>query len=89
MRRGKLKCSFCGKTADEVSKLVAGPRIVISRIHICDECVALINQIMSGESLSDMPTSKKSGSFLAKLKWRWLQVLRIGAIHEVEPEAAS
>jgi ATP-dependent Clp protease ATP-binding subunit ClpX len=29
-----LKCSFCRKTEDEVSKLVAGPDV-----YICDECV--------------------------------------------------
>ena len=38
---GKLKCSFCGKTEEEVKKLVAGPRV-----YICDECVATAAGIM-------------------------------------------
>jgi hypothetical protein len=34
-------CSFCGKTSDEVKKLIAGPSA-----FICDECVELCNDIM-------------------------------------------
>jgi ATP-dependent Clp protease ATP-binding subunit ClpX len=41
----KLVCSFCGKSAAEVSKLVAGPRV-----FICDSCVAEANRIMSDPS---------------------------------------
>ena len=33
-RDEKLKCSFCGKTQDQVKKLIAGPEV-----YICDECV--------------------------------------------------
>jgi len=33
MKRG-LRCSFCGRTADEVARLVAG-----ARAYICDDCV--------------------------------------------------
>jgi ATP-dependent Clp protease ATP-binding subunit ClpX len=40
--RSKLACSFCGKRAAEVSKLVAGPRV-----FICDTCVAEANRIMN------------------------------------------
>ena len=36
-----LHCSFCGKTEDEVSKLVAGPDV-----HICDECVRVAVRLM-------------------------------------------
>jgi len=36
------KCSFCGKPQKEVRKLIAGPSV-----HICDECVALCNDIIS------------------------------------------
>lgn len=39
-----LLCSFCGKTQDEVRKLVAGPGV-----YICDECVDLCNDILSEE----------------------------------------
>ena len=38
---GKLRCSFCGKTEDQVKKLVAGAKALI-----CNECVALANRIM-------------------------------------------
>ncbi len=37
-------CSFCGKRQDEVRKLVAGPKV-----FICDECIALCGDIVSGE----------------------------------------
>jgi len=39
-----LRCSFCGKTQDEVKKLVAGPTV-----YICNECVALCNDILKEE----------------------------------------
>ena len=39
-----MHCSFCGKSQHEVAKLVAGP----GRIYICDECVGLCNQYISG-----------------------------------------
>jgi len=40
----KLKCSFCGKTQDQVKKLIAGPDV-----FICDECVELCNEILDEE----------------------------------------
>ena len=42
----KLKCSFCGKTQDQVKKLIAGPEV-----YICDECVELCNEILDEEFL--------------------------------------
>ena len=39
-----LICSFCGKTQEEVRKLVAGPSV-----YICDECVDLCNDILTEE----------------------------------------
>jgi len=39
-----LRCSFCGKTRDQVRKLIAGPTV-----YICDECVGLCNEIMAEE----------------------------------------
>jgi ClpX C4-type zinc finger len=41
----KLTCSFCGKSRDEVGKLVSGP----NNIFICDECVLLCLQITCKE----------------------------------------
>lgn len=40
----QLKCSFCGKTQDQVRRLVAGPGV-----YICDECIALCNDIINEE----------------------------------------
>jgi hypothetical protein len=40
-----LVCSFCGKTADQVAKLIAGPTV-----FICDECVDLCNDIIAEET---------------------------------------
>ncbi len=40
----QLRCSFCGKTQDQVRRLVAGPGV-----YICDECIALCNDIISEE----------------------------------------
>jgi ATP-dependent Clp protease ATP-binding subunit ClpX len=41
-----LQCSFCGKTQDQVQKLIAGPGI-----YICDECVHLCNEILNDEGI--------------------------------------
>jgi ATP-dependent Clp protease ATP-binding subunit ClpX len=41
---GELVCSFCGKSQDEVKKLIAGPSV-----YICDECVSLCNEIIQEE----------------------------------------
>jgi len=46
--RGQLKCSFCGKTQDQVRKLVAGPGV-----YICDECIELCNEIIEEELADD------------------------------------
>ena len=40
-----LRCSFCGKEAIEVRKLITGPQV-----HICDECVALCNEILAQDT---------------------------------------
>ncbi len=40
----RLKCSFCGKSQDQVKKLIAGPDV-----YICDECVELCNEILDEE----------------------------------------
>ena len=43
-RTMKLHCSFCGKSQDEVKKLIAGPMV-----YICDECIGLCNEIIQEE----------------------------------------
>jgi ATP-dependent Clp protease ATP-binding subunit ClpX len=42
--KGNLHCSFCGKSQREVKKLIAGPSV-----YICDECIALCNDIIAEE----------------------------------------
>lgn len=42
--KGNLKCSFCGKTQEQVRKLVAGPGV-----YICDECIELCSEIVVEE----------------------------------------
>ncbi len=39
-----MGCSFCGKSQDQVRKLIAGPRV-----YICDECIELCNEIIAEE----------------------------------------
>src|SRR5439155_4169806 len=41
---GTLRCSFCGKSQNDVSKLIAGPTF-----YICDECIELCNDIIAEE----------------------------------------
>ena len=59
--KGQLKCSFCGKSQDQVRKLVAGPGV-----YICDECIELCNEIIEEEfsedsevELKDVPKPKE------------------------------
>ncbi|MBX2860847.1 MAG: ATP-dependent protease ATP-binding subunit ClpX [Vampirovibrio sp.] len=49
----RLKCSFCGKSQDQVKKLIAGPEV-----YICDECVDLCNEILDEEFYEGEETEK-------------------------------
>ena len=44
--RGPYHCSFCGKSQDQVRRLIAGP----GSVYICDECVELCREIIDEES---------------------------------------
>ena len=64
--KGQLKCSFCGKSQEQVRKLVAGPGV-----YICDECIELCNEIIEEEfsedvevELKDVPKPKDIRSIL-------------------------
>ncbi len=50
-----LKCSFCGKSQDQVRKLIAGPGV-----YICDECIDLCNEILDEELLDSQGNSRQS-----------------------------
>ncbi|MFP4164912.1 MAG: ATP-dependent Clp protease ATP-binding subunit ClpX [Chitinispirillaceae bacterium] len=62
-----IKCSFCGKGPDEVSKLITGPSV-----HICNECVDMCNEILREErsavpgdlSLETLPNPKEIKEFI-------------------------
>jgi len=51
-----LKCSFCGKSQEQVRKLIAGPGV-----YICDECVELCNEILDEELVNSSPSASNSG----------------------------
>ncbi|MBU1156202.1 MAG: ATP-dependent Clp protease ATP-binding subunit ClpX, partial [Proteobacteria bacterium] len=48
-----LVCSFCGKSQDEVKKLIAGPSV-----YICDECIELCNEIIEEEYQKEEAASR-------------------------------
>jgi len=52
--KGQLKCSFCGKSQEQVRKLVAGPGV-----YICDECIELCNEIIEEEFSEDVEVELK------------------------------
>jgi ATP-dependent Clp protease ATP-binding subunit ClpX len=56
-----LRCSFCGKTQDEVKKLVAGPTV-----YICNECIALCNDILKDEEKDDVKGGAKAKMVIPK-----------------------
>lgn len=64
--KGQLKCSFCGKSQEQVRKLVAGPGV-----YICDECIELCTEIVEEElgndeelDLKEIPKPKEIRSIL-------------------------
>ncbi len=52
----RLKCSFCGKSQDQVKKLIAGPEV-----YICDECVELCNEILDEEFFESKDKENQDG----------------------------
>jgi hypothetical protein len=65
--RSRLACSFCGKSAAEVSKLVAGPKV-----YICDACVATASRIMSEPGDAKPPVSPPTQGIWRRI-WRRLR----------------
>jgi len=56
-----LKCSFCGKSQEQVRKLIAGPGV-----YICDECVELCNEILEEEIMESESSELIGSSTLGK-----------------------
>src|SRR6476620_8282248 len=54
--RDQYRCSFCGKSQEDVRRLIAGPGA-----YICDECVELCREIVAEEDLSaSTPAGKQA-----------------------------
>lgn len=67
--RRKLRCSFCGKSQDEVSKLIAGP----ANTFICSDCIQLCNVILRDEKAA--PSFKENAINKAKPDYTSVPVL--------------
>lgn len=59
----KIRCSFCGKTQDQVRKLIAGP----GGAYICDECVDICAEIIE-EEFEDEPARQPKADFEINLQ---------------------
>jgi ATP-dependent protease Clp ATPase subunit len=66
--RRKLACSFCGKSAADVSKLVAGPKV-----YICDACVAVASRIMSEPGEGTPPESPRAPGICRRIWQRFIR----------------
>ncbi|MFT8499243.1 MAG: ClpX C4-type zinc finger protein, partial [Liquorilactobacillus satsumensis] len=60
-KNGPVMCSFCGKSQDQVKKIVAGPGV-----YICNECIDLCKEIIdeefrdkAAEELTDVPKPRE------------------------------
>ncbi len=58
-----LRCSFCGRSQDEVKKLIAGPGV-----YICDECVALCNNILAEDIRKESEDTEKNNLIPEEIK---------------------
>lgn len=60
-KKQNLHCSFCGRSQEEVRKLIAGPSV-----YICDECIELCNDIIAEEVVTEEGEEAFSGSRIPK-----------------------
>jgi ClpX C4-type zinc finger len=86
--RRRLACSFCGKSAAEVSKLVAGPKV-----YICDACVAIASRIIDDSSGSTPQSPSASGTIWQRFVGRlsrltvWFRYTKLRAIRGTPVQA--
>ena len=59
--KGGLRCSFCDKGDDQVKRLIEGP----DKTCICDECVALCNEIMANQTIEEV---REEGGLLSPME---------------------
>lgn len=50
-----ITCSFCGKSHDEVNKIIAGPGV-----YICDECIEMCSEIIENEQTDELSEEFKT-----------------------------
>ena len=75
-----LSCSFCGKDKDAILKLIAGPGV-----YICNECVALCNDILANEATSGFGgwSSRPDDELLKNLAKMQVMVSQVdAAVHD-------
>jgi len=71
----RLKCSFCGKSQDQVKKLIAGPGV-----YICDECVDLCSEIIANPpTLAQAASSWEDDLDLERVLTSLPPMARVGA----------
>ena len=72
-------CSFCGKSQDEVRKVIAGPTV-----YICDECVDLCNDIIAEECEQEESQETKTDDAESRPGWTnlWCPLCRLPRSHE-------
>src|SRR5439155_8256768 len=88
-RSGKpqYRCSFCGKSQEDVRRLVAGP----GSVYICDECVELCREIIDEEELN---VSSRADSSLGGRAGGWWQynierIVRADGLTAYKPRLTS
>ena len=66
--RHRYSCSFCGKSKDAVQRLIAGPGV-----YICDECIALCNEILAEERTPPSLSARHQGRSgrRRRIPWWW------------------
>lgn len=62
LKDGLLRCSFCGKGQNEVSKLIAGPAV-----YICNECIEICNEIIADDQMIKTPPTSHENSEPSKV----------------------
>jgi ATP-dependent Clp protease ATP-binding subunit ClpX len=78
--RRRLACSFCGKSASEVAKLVAGPRV-----YICDGCVNFAKHIMDNSDVGPTTQSRPS-SLVRRIATRLREMIRPDRVARLEAD---
>ena len=60
----RIRCSFCGKTEDQVRKLIAGP----DGAYICDECIEICSEIIEEEFTNEPQTDDSEINLLKPIE---------------------